>query len=268
MVVTHIRDALAGSDGYTTAPEAGRALARTFSTVWFYKRVCQAVLRARREIRRTGDGWMPIGDSARYILLGAEEIGGNVKVSGLDHVRGLDRATVFIGNHMSTLETMVLPSILQDTRPTTFVVKTSLLAYPVFGEILGSLKPIAVARENPRDDLKQVMSEGTALLADGMSLIIFPQSTRTPVFDPEQFNSLGIKLARKAGAPVVPLALKTNLWGNGRLVKDFGPISAAEPVRFAFGEPFEVNGNGKAEHQQVVDFIGDHLAEWSATPDS
>ena len=39
----------------------------------------------------------------------------------------------------------------------TFVVKQSLVNYPVFRHVLGSRNPIAVTRDNPREDFQAVI---------------------------------------------------------------------------------------------------------------
>jgi 1-acyl-sn-glycerol-3-phosphate acyltransferase len=106
------------------------------------------------------------------------------------------------------------------------------------------------------------MSKGKDLLAKGISVVIFPQSTRTVEFVPEEFNSLGIKLARAAGVHVLPVAVKTDFWGNGKYLKDAGPINRSKPIHMVFGEPFLVRGSGKDEHRGVIDFIVDHLRRW------
>jgi 1-acyl-sn-glycerol-3-phosphate acyltransferase len=99
-------------------------------------------------------------------------------------------------------------------------------------------------------------------LQAGISIVVFPQKTRSPLFDPAAFNSIGIKLAKRAQVPVVPLALKTDAWGNGACLKDFGKIDPAKEVHIAFGEPLRVQGSGAAEHQQVVEFIRGNLEAW------
>ena len=94
-------------------------------------------------------------------------------------------------------------------------------------------------------------------------MIVFPQTTRRPVFDPAQFNSIGVKLARRAGVPVIPLAVKTDAWGLGWPLKDLGKIDPSRTVRFSFGDPLTVTGTGKEEHEEVVRFITDKLDSWS-----
>ena len=73
-----------------------------------------------------------------------------------------------------------------------------------------------------------------------------------------------VKLAKKAGVPVVPVALKTDAWGNGKRLKDFGRIDPLKKVYFSFGEPFEVKGKGTEEHQQIIDFIQGNLTKWQS----
>jgi 1-acyl-sn-glycerol-3-phosphate acyltransferase len=128
-----------------------------------------------------------------------------------------------------------------------------------------SRDPIIVGRSDPRKDLEAVMNGGMQLLSKGISIVIFPQSTRSLVFKPEDFNSLGIKLAKKAGVKVVPIALKTDYWGNGKIIKELGPIDRKKLIHFRFGEPIEVTGNGKEENQRIIEFIQSSLAEWEIT---
>jgi 1-acyl-sn-glycerol-3-phosphate acyltransferase len=163
---------------------------------------------------------------------------------------------------MSTLETFVLPTLIAPIKDTTFVVKQSLVDYPIFKHIMRARNPITVGRVNARDDFKAVLDGGTARLAAGLSIIIFPQTTRSAVFDPAEFNTIGIKLAKKAGVPIVPIALKTDAWGNGSLLKDYGKIDPARPVHFAFGSPLRIRDRGTEEQEEIVSFITKKLKEW------
>jgi 1-acyl-sn-glycerol-3-phosphate acyltransferase len=83
-----------------------------------------------------------------------------------------------------------------------------------------------------------------------------------PEFAPKEFNTIGIKLAKRADAPVIPFALKSDAWGNGRLVKDFGRINPSRMVHFAFGAPLRVTQQGAAEHREIIEFITSNLRAW------
>jgi 1-acyl-sn-glycerol-3-phosphate acyltransferase len=192
-----------------------------------------------------------------------ERAGVNISVSGIEHLQGLDSPCVIIGNHVSMMETTVLPGIISPIRRVTFVIKKSLLAYPVFKHLMRSRNPVAVTRNNPRQDLKTVLEQGMERLKQGISIVVFPQTTRGSNFDPEQFNTIGIKLASKAGVPVLPLALKTDAWTNGKWIKDLGRILPERKAYFAFDTPFMVQGKGREEQQRVIDFISSKLIEWN-----
>jgi 1-acyl-sn-glycerol-3-phosphate acyltransferase len=125
-----------------------------------------------------------------------------------------------------------------------------------------SRDPIVVGRTDPRKDLEAVMNGGMELLSKGISIVIFPQSTRSVEFKPEEFNTLGVKLAKKAGVKVVPLALKTDFWGNGKIIRELGPLDSRRTIYLKFGEPFPVTGTGKEENQKIIDFIQSSLKEW------
>ncbi|MBP7506596.1 MAG: 1-acyl-sn-glycerol-3-phosphate acyltransferase [Prolixibacteraceae bacterium] len=194
-----------------------------------------------------------------------EDCGGKYHITGFEYVDQVkDEPVVFISNHMSTLETMVFPCLIAPVKEVTFVVKMQLVTGKLFGPIMRARNPIAVSRSDSRKDLMTVLNEGQKKLSEGTSVIIFPQSTRTEKFIPEEFNSLGVKLAQKAGVRVVPMAIKTDFWSNGKLIKDLGRAQRNLPIYIKFGKPMEIKGSGKEEHQFITEFIKKNLEEWSS----
>jgi len=193
-----------------------------------------------------------------------ERCGARFHISGMDQVRALQGPAVFVANHMGTLETTLLPGLITPIRSCTYVVKEKLLYGPIWGPIMRSRDPIAVTRTDPRKDLETVLAEGQRHLANGRSIIIFPQGTRTDVFRRSAFNSLGVKLAARAGVPVLPVALKTDYWGNSKILRGFGPVRRDRPVMLEFGPAMPVVGRGKAEHEACLDFIESRLRAWGA----
>lgn len=229
----------------------------------YYARLCGIVfcggLAARRG-RFTRERWSE--DACRTLRL-LEDCGGRVTVTGFRHVLRLDGPVVYVANHMSLIETFLLPgALINPFQDVAVVLKTSLLSYPFFGNILRSIRPITVTRRDAREDLKGVLKQGTDMLREGRSVLIFPQATRTATFDPAAFNSLGVKLAARAGVKVLPVALQTDFQTNGRCIKDMGPLDRSKPIRFRFGEALEVSGNGRDAHQACIRFIVDTFSEW------
>ncbi len=252
-----------GADSYISPAREISFLSKSFPTIMFYTRgllgpVQQLCIAAK--LGKCDDyAWAHASVGVGRLL---EQIGCRFEIRGLEHLRTSKEPCVIVANHMSTLETFLLPSILRPCGPVTFVVKESLMRAPWFGDVLASRDVISVGRNNPRQDLKLMLDEGKKRLDKGMSVVIFPQSTRG-AFEIAKFNSIGVKLAKYAEKPILPLALKTDAWAQGKIIKDFGLVVPKRTIHFHMGAPIEVQGNGKEEHASICQFISQCLTKWN-----
>lgn len=246
---------------YLSVSQGADASKPLFPSLRFYPGFLKVVYQSAALAKRgqyTTELWQ---ESSIRVLRALESVGVEFDVRGLEHLKAVDGPVIFVGNHLSVLETVTLPSWILPYKPFTFVVKQSLLEVPVFKHVMSARSPIAVTRTNPRQDLKTVLEQGGERVSRNLSIVVFPQTTRT-AFNPEQFSTIGVKLARRAGIPIIPLALLTDAWENGKIYKDFGKIVPSRKAFFAFGEPILVEGKGSEEHQQVIEFIESNLKEW------
>jgi 1-acyl-sn-glycerol-3-phosphate acyltransferase len=249
---------------YSTPPRPIGWLARMFPSAMFYAKFARIVWRAAALAKRgrySGDQW---SKSSVAVLRALESVGVEFEFTGVEHLQQVDGPCVIVGNHMSTLETAVLPGVIQPIREVTFVVKKSLVDYPVFKHVMRSRNPIAVSQTNPREDLKTTLVEGAERLQSGASIVVFPEGSRMKTFDPQRFNTIGVKLAGRSGVPIVPLALKTDAWPVGKWISDAGRIDPTKKVRMAFGQPLRVDGRGADQQQAIIDFIQTRLDAWAA----
>ena len=106
-------------DTYRTQPVKVSWFARHFPSCVFYRAAFRAIWKASGEAKRglyTDEKWIL---SSGEIVRAIESVGGIVEVENVSAFRNLNVPCVFIGNHMSTLETFVLPSIIQPHRNVT-----------------------------------------------------------------------------------------------------------------------------------------------------
>ena len=264
MKIDHFWHLLKTDFSYQT-PQKRRFLIKKFhkwATLIYYIQLFITILTESLTANRRpyeGKTW---GKGSLRVLKVAESAGGIFHVSGLKALENFKGPVVYVANHMSLLDTLVLPCILLTFGEVTFVVKEGLLRYPVLGTIIRAIHPVAVTRRNPRNDLKTVMERGRALISEGCSIIIFPQATRSASFDQTTFNSMGVKLAQRAGVPVVPVALKTDFQGNGRIIKDMCAVDPGKELFIKLGNPMFVEGKGQDIHKKVVQFIVENLKSW------
>ncbi len=201
-------------------------------------------------------------DSSLSVFRALESVGVQIEITGLENLKKPEGPCVIVANHMSTFETLALASIIVPFKKMTFVIKEEIASYPLFKHAMVAAKTITVGRKNPREDFRAVMEGGVERLKMGISIVIFPQTTRYIDFEPQKFNTIGVKLAKKANVPIVPLALKTDAWQVGKYLKDFGKIDISKKVYFAFGEPLWIKGSGSEEHQKIIEFIQNKLRQW------
>lgn len=260
-IVNKYYNVLADEDVYITSPTLEK---KSFlpSSFRFYPLMINIFIYANKLTKKNLYDRYNWVNSSKMIMDGLEKVGLKFEIEGMKNLNSFEGPAVFISNHMSTLETVVLPRIINPKKIVCFVTKQELNTTPLFGPINSARHPIIVGRENAREDLVKVMEQGAERLKDGRSIILFPQKTRGTVFNKKNFNSLGIKLAKKNNVPVVPIALLTDAWANGKLVKDFGKLDTSKKVRISFGKPIAISGNGAEQQVEVINFITSHLKKW------
>mgnify|MGYP006273294389 CR=1 FL=1 len=176
--------------------------------------------------------------------------GVRIEVEGRQHIPE-DRGVVVIANHQSPWETFYLQILVS---PQATILKKELLWIPFFGWGLALLKPIAINRSMGSQALKTILREGTARLADGISVMIFPEGTRQPPGTIGHFNSGGAMLATRAGAEVLPVAHNSGDCWPGRSIMRYPGT-----IRLVIGEPIASNGKTtKALTAEVEQWIQAH----------
>lgn len=249
------------SDSYIKYPSK-RKFGKLLSSLIFYKGIADVIFIAYSKVLRKKYDSQAWKESAITTVKSAEKIGAGIFVNGINNFRNYDGPVVFISNHMSTLETFLFPLFIHSVKPACYIMKKELLAYPMFGKISGARFPIIVGRTNPREDLIKVLEEGKNRLDGGRSIIVFPQKTRSNYLDENSFNTIGIKLAQKNKVPVIPVAITTDLWSNGKIIRDIGWIYPERTINISFGEPIIVGQDSNEAHQKVIQFIKEKFVEW------
>ena len=121
-----------------------------------------------------------------------------------------DEPSVILIKHTAVFETYAQLAVFP---PQTWVLKPELKWIPIFGWGRASMRPIAINRSAGRSAITQVIERGTALLADGVWICIFPEGTRVPLGETKRYGISGAVLTKEAGCPIVPVAHNVgDLW--------------------------------------------------------
>jgi 1-acyl-sn-glycerol-3-phosphate acyltransferase len=123
-------------------------------------------------------------------------------------IRGLENIPegpcVFVSNHQAIFDVFLLISNID--KPFGFVAKKEIKSYPFIGFWIKSIHSVFMDRSNIREGMKAI-NEGVERIREGYSLIIFPEGTRSLKSEMAPFHKGSMKLAVKAGVPIVPITL-------------------------------------------------------------
>jgi 1-acyl-sn-glycerol-3-phosphate acyltransferase len=197
----------------------------------------------------------------------AEKLGLSVMIEGFDARMKHEGPVVYLCNHMSTTETILLMPVLLAFGPFSYVAKASLAHLPFLTKAAEHMRMVPVGRKSPREDLMAVLNTGTERIKGGDSFLIFPQGTRQEVFSRKVYSSIGAKLAEKAGCPVVPIVVDTRCQLTRekgmfkKVFKDFGPFNPAHDIRVACG-PVIQDAKSKVMHEAAFDWMAGKLESW------
>lgn len=201
------------------------------------------------------------------VVTAAEKLGMNVIVEGFENRRAVDGPVVYLCNHMSMTETILLPPILHSFGPFSYVAKASLAHLPFLEKAAAHMGMVPVSRSSPREDLMNILRVGTERIQAGGSFLIFPQGTRCETFSRAKYSSIGAKLAERAGCPVMPLVVDTRCQPTrkkgllSKVFKDFGPVDTSRDISVACG-PAIPCGKSRMMHEAAFDWMASKLDSW------
>jgi 1-acyl-sn-glycerol-3-phosphate acyltransferase len=142
------------------------------------------------------------------------------RISGLENLPA--GPVIFACKHQSSWETLAFSRLFPSSA---IVLKRELLFIPIVGWAMARVGNIAVERGDGAAALRSLVRQAKAALADGRSILIFPEGTRTPVGSQRPYHVGTAALYRQLGVPVVPVALNSGLfWGRRQFIKWPGVI--------------------------------------------
>jgi 1-acyl-sn-glycerol-3-phosphate acyltransferase len=139
--------------------------------------------------------------------------------------------------------------------PKVIVLKHELMYIPFVGFGLSLLRSIDVKRGAGTSAVNQVVSQGGSRLAEGLSVLIFPEGTRVAAGETRRYGVSGALLASRAGCKVVPVAHDAGYyWPRRGLLKKPGTIRVivGPPIDAAGREPREINEEAQAWIESTI----------------
>jgi 1-acyl-sn-glycerol-3-phosphate acyltransferase len=173
-----------------------------------------------------------------------------------------DEPCVIVSNHLSLLDILVLFRLFSHFK---WVSKIENFRIPFIGWNM-SLNRYIELRRGDRRSVVQMMRDCEATIAEGNSVMMFPEGTRSPSGRMRSFKTGAFELALKTRSPIQPLVLKGTadaLPKRGFLLQGRHPITINVLDRIPY-ETFEsLSADELTAHVRgiIAAYLEDHLDE-------
>ncbi|RMH22670.1 MAG: 1-acyl-sn-glycerol-3-phosphate acyltransferase [Acidobacteria bacterium] len=164
------------------------------------------------------------------------------------------RPCVYMANHQSLYD---IPALLL-TLPgePRFLAKRGLFRIPLFGWAMAAAGFVAVDRRD-RSTARDTFRRARRCLAEGHSVLVFPEETRSPDGRLLPFKPGGFLLALRGAHPIVPVGIR----GSGRVRARASLIIRPRPIEVRYGRPIEVAGHGVRDRPALEETVRRRIAE-------
>ncbi len=168
---------------------------------------------------------------------------------------------IVMSNHQGMYD---IPALL-GTMPfqTRFMAKSSLFRIPFFGWAmqLGGFVPVDRG-DNRR--ARQAFGSAVGTLGEGISVLVFPEETRSPDGRLLAFRRGGFLLALKSGLPILPVGIS----GTHEARPKGSWSTRPGPIGIRFGEPIDVAEYGLKGRRELEAEVRRQILELSGAEDS
>lgn len=155
------------------------------------------------------------------------------------------RRYIFVANHQSLLDIMALYHL---NRQFKWVAKEELFGIPFVGWSMALAGYVRLARGQARS-IRDAYDQAGQWVRSGMSVLFFPEGTRSPDGEVGAFKAGAFKLAAQTQVPVVPIAISGT---RGLLVKGSWRFRAGrQEVRVRVLAPLDPSGADESVRDQA-----------------
>jgi 1-acyl-sn-glycerol-3-phosphate acyltransferase len=187
------------------------------------------------------------------------------RVAGLDRIAHLDEPVIFAANHASHLDAPLLLSVIPEQwRNHMFVAGAADYFFDTRAKAVAFaflLNAVPIERQRvSRDSVTRV----AALLAEGWSLLIFPEGGRSPDGWGQSHTAGAAWLAVRTGRPVVPVHLEGTRGilakGSARIRPGTTQVTFGRPLRSSPGD--DPRALAAALEREVAALADEQTTDW------
>lgn len=161
---------------------------------------------------------------------------------------------ILVANHQSVADILVALHLNQSFK---FIAKKELFLIPFFGWSMAAAGYIPLVRGN-QESGKRAILEARSLIQRGVSVLFFPEGTRSPDGEIRAFKMGAFKLAAELGVPVVPMVID----GTYHLVpKGSRLLNRNVKVKLRVLKPHRAKGSDSQHAEQLLEEVRSEMVQ-------
>ncbi|XP_043688850.1 1-acyl-sn-glycerol-3-phosphate acyltransferase-like isoform X1 [Telopea speciosissima] len=129
-------------------------------------------------------------------------LGNPIKIEGAEFSK---TRAIYISNHASPLDVFLVMWLTPTG--TVGIAKKEIVWYPLFGQLYVLANHLRIDRSNPSSAIESMKQAARAIVENNLSLIIFPEGTRSKNGRLLPFKKVFVHMALQSRLPIVPMVL-------------------------------------------------------------
>jgi 1-acyl-sn-glycerol-3-phosphate acyltransferase len=162
---------------------------------------------------------------------------------------------VMVSNHLSLLDILVMFRLFRHFK---WVSKVENFRVPLIGWNM-SLNGYIKLKRGDRDSVVRMLGECERTLADGNSVMMFPEGTRSPTGVTRAFKPGAFELALRAQRPLLPIVIQGT---SDALPKRGFVLQGRHPLRVTVLDPIPYDSIAGSSAEDLAQSVREHIVDW------
>lgn len=182
-------------------------------------------------------------------------LGLNYEIVGEENIP--ESGPVFVyANHQSLADILAIYYLFRNHFQIGFISKNEWRKLKPLADAIEYTRSLFLIRDSSREALK-LIGEAKELLAQGFSLAIFPEGTRSQSHEMGEFKAASFKFAEKGNVPILPITLD----GGYKAFEETGSFKAGQTIKIIVHPLVHIEDMDKAQKKEAYISIENTIRE-------
>ena len=179
--------------------------------------------------------------SGEWAVETSEKLGVKYEISGEENIPKSGPVMVY-ANHQGLADILAIYYLFRNHFQIGFISKDEWRKLKPLADAIEYTRSVFLVREDPREAIR-VIGEASELMANGFSLAIFPEGTRSHSHEMADFKPGSFKFAERAKVPILPITLD----GSYKMFEETGNFKPGQTIRITVHPLVHLDGLTKSE---------------------